>query len=104
MAASIATSKATCHVRSISLPARLHPITLNVEVHLDRLRSSKATSTSNYHKLSGLKDLYECIDDLLQLSVTQRTLSNGQCGKSVDEVLDGSLRLLDVCVITRDIF
>lgn len=71
---------------------------------MDRLRSSKATSTSNYHKLSGLKDLYECIDDLLQLSVTQRTLSNGQCGKSVDEVLDGSLRLLDVCVITRDIF
>ncbi|KAJ9186370.1 hypothetical protein P3X46_001948 [Hevea brasiliensis] len=104
MAASIVTSKATCHVRSISLPARLHPLTLNVEAHLDGLRSSQATSTSTYHKLSGLKDLYECIDELLQLSVAQRTLSNEQHCKSVDEVLDGSLRLLDVCGTTRDIF
>ncbi|KDP36833.1 hypothetical protein JCGZ_08124 [Jatropha curcas] len=104
MAAIIGAGKATCHVRSISLPARSHPLTLSAEVQIDRLRSSQATQSSACDKLNGLKNLYESIDDLLQLPLTQQTLANEKNRKSVDEVLDGSLRLLDVCGSTIDIF
>ncbi|WCJ44675.1 hypothetical protein M5689_025331 [Euphorbia peplus] len=100
MASSIQTSKASCHVRSLSLPKTSHPLTVSVEVQLDRLRSSQSASSSSsvFHKLSSLKDLYESVDDLLQLPHT-----NEQLRGSADKVLDGSVRLLDVCSTTRDI-
>ncbi|XP_002510646.2 uncharacterized protein LOC8267883 [Ricinus communis] len=104
MAALIGSSKATCHVRSISLPARSHPLTLSVEGHLDRLRLSQETAASPCNRLSGLKDLYDSVEDLLQLPLTQKDLTNEQHRKSVDEVLDGSLKLVDLCSTTRDIF
>ncbi|KAJ6736491.1 T23E18.15 [Salix viminalis] len=95
---------AACHVRSISLPSRSHPLNASVEDQLDRLRSSLTTSTSAYHKLTGLKDLYECVEDFLQLPSTQQTLSNEQQKERGEEVLNGSLLLLDMCSTTRDVF
>ncbi|KAB5557749.1 hypothetical protein DKX38_008658 [Salix brachista] len=95
---------AACHVRSISLPSRSHPLNASVEDQLDRLRSSLTTSTSAYHKLSGLKALYECVEDFLQLPSTQQTLSNEQQKERGEEVLNGSLLLLDMCSTTRDVF
>ncbi|KAJ6736490.1 hypothetical protein OIU85_018656 [Salix viminalis] len=95
---------AACHVRSISLPSRSHPLNASVEDQLDRLRSSLTTSTSAYHKLSGLKALYECVEDFLQLPSTQKTLSNEQQKERGEEVLNGSLLLLDMCSTTRDVF
>ncbi|KAJ6931658.1 hypothetical protein NC652_014985 [Populus alba x Populus x berolinensis] len=95
---------AACHIRSTSLPSRSHPLNVSVEDQLDRLRSSQTTSTSVYHKLSGLKVLYECVEDFLQLPLTQQTLSNEQQKEMGEEVLSGSLLLLDMCSTTRDVF
>ncbi|KAL9395416.1 hypothetical protein Peur_009669 [Populus x canadensis] len=101
----IGTSKASCHVRSISLPSESHPLTQSVKVRLGRLRSSQETSSLNCQGLSGLlKSLYESVDDFIQLPLTYQAISNVQHQGSVDEVLDRSLRLLEVCGATKDIF
>ncbi|OUZ99392.1 Protein of unknown function DUF241 [Macleaya cordata] len=88
-------NKVAFHARSISFPTRSNPLTLTVEEQLCRLRSSEqATSSSSIsHNLAGLKDLYESVEDFLQL----------QNEKCVDGVLDGSLMLLDVCGTIRDV-
>lgn len=95
------------HVRSISLPSRSHPTTLRVEEELSRLQawetsSSASTSDSICRALCGLQELYECVDDLLHMASTQQLLSQHQQEKYMDELLDGSLRLLDICGITKD--
>lgn len=101
----IGTSKASCHVRSISLPSESHPLTQSVKVRLGRLRSSQETSSLNCQGLSGLlKSLYVSVDDFIQLPLTYQAISNVQHQGSVDEVLDRSLRLLEVCGATKDIF
>ncbi|XP_061969889.1 uncharacterized protein LOC133692769 [Populus nigra] len=92
----IGTSKASCHVRSISLPSESHPLTQSVKVRLGRLRSSQETSSLNCQGLSGLlRSLYESVDDFIQLPLTYQAISNVQHQGSVDEVLDRSLRLLE---------
>ncbi|KAI4298324.1 hypothetical protein L6164_031898 [Bauhinia variegata] len=50
------------------------------------------------HKLQGLQDLHDCIEKLVQLPLTQESLLQ----ESQDELLDGSLRLLDVCTTAKD--
>ncbi|XP_050363958.1 uncharacterized protein LOC126782703 [Argentina anserina] len=92
------------HTRSNSFPSRPHPILQEVDEHLCRLRSSEATSTSSSsisHKLSGLQDLHECVDRLLQLPLHQ-ALAQEQHQKWANELLDGSLQLLDVCSVAKD--
>uniref|UniRef100_A0A7N2LJQ3 Uncharacterized protein n=1 Tax=Quercus lobata TaxID=97700 RepID=A0A7N2LJQ3_QUELO len=69
-----------------------------------RLRDLEATSsslTSICQKLNGLQDLHDCVDKLLLLPFTQ-TFAQEQCEKLVNEMLDGSLRLLDICDMARD--
>ncbi|XP_043709145.1 uncharacterized protein LOC122658289 [Telopea speciosissima] len=95
--------KASRHARSISLPSRSHPLTLQVEGQLQRLKASEATSSSMCHNLGGLRDLYDSVNDLLHLPLTQRTLAQELGQKWIDEVLDGSLRSLDVCGTARDV-
>ncbi|KAM7260381.1 hypothetical protein ACFE04_016122 [Oxalis oulophora] len=94
---------ASFHVRSISLPTGSHPLAASVDEQLSRLRISQETSTSSSsvlcHKLDGLRKLYECVDDLLQLPLTQQHLSN----ESLDDVLNGSIQILDICDISRDV-
>ncbi|GMI86319.1 hypothetical protein like AT4G35690 [Hibiscus trionum] len=95
-----------CHVRSISLPSRSHPTTIRIEDELNRLNtwetSAVLTSESIFAGLSGLGDLYECVDDLLNMASTQQVLSMHRHEKCVDALLDGYVRLLDVCGIARD--
>ncbi|XP_043709143.1 uncharacterized protein LOC122658288 [Telopea speciosissima] len=101
--------KASRHARSISLPSRTHPLTLQVEEQLHRLRASEATSSSLAssssisYNLGGLKDLYDNVNDFLHLPQTQQTLAQERRENWVDEVLDGSLRMLDVCGTARDV-
>ncbi|GMI66100.1 hypothetical protein like AT4G35690 [Hibiscus trionum] len=96
------------HVRSISLPSRSHPTTLRIEDELNRLKTWEASSSplstceSISASLSGLENLYECVDDLLNMPSTRQVLSKHQHEKCVDEMLDGSVRLLDICGIARD--
>ncbi|KAI3968294.1 hypothetical protein MKW92_032353 [Papaver armeniacum] len=80
---------ASFHVRSISLPKNSHPLTLAVEDQLCQLKAS----SSICQNLSGLQKLYECVEDFLST----------QDGKCLDTVLDGSIMLLDVCSIIKDV-
>ncbi|PIA56797.1 hypothetical protein AQUCO_00700861v1 [Aquilegia coerulea] len=105
MASSSSIKNFSHHTRSISLPSRSHPLTLQVEEQLLRLRSSELATTSSSsicHNLSCLQDLYKSVDDLIQLPLTQQYLSSGTQEKQVDHVLDGSLKLLDICGTSRD--
>ncbi|PKI55153.1 uncharacterized protein LOC116215252 [Punica granatum] len=90
---------AASHIRSNSLPSSTHPLSNTVEEQLQRLRSSEATSSSSSvcQKLGGLKDLYDSVDDWLQLSLAQQALSNQNNRQCAEDLLDGSLQTLDVC-------
>ncbi|TXG64986.1 hypothetical protein EZV62_011980 [Acer yangbiense] len=94
------------HVRSNSFPSRPHPITLEVDQHLSKLRSSQTTSTSSSssicHDINGLQDLHGCADKFLQLPLVQQALGQEQQKKWVDELLNGSLRILDISSIAKD--
>ena len=91
---------ASYHTRSNSFPSKSHPIVDELDQQLCRLRSSETASTSSLtDKLTGLKDIYRCVDDFLQLPVNQNTLYDSW----VEKVLDGSLRLLDICATSRDV-
>ncbi|KAK5843831.1 hypothetical protein PVK06_006289 [Gossypium arboreum] len=94
------------HVRSISLPSRSHPTTLRIEDELKRLKTSEPSALSATESisagLSGLGDLYQCMDELLNMSSTQQVLSMYQHEKCIDELLDGYVKLLDICGIARD--
>ncbi|XP_031407015.1 uncharacterized protein LOC116215444 [Punica granatum] len=99
---------ANAHIRSNSFPSRTHPAIDNVEEQLARLQSSEGGSSSSSassvcQKLGGLKDLYDSIDDWLQMSLTQQDLSSQNNRKCMEDLLDGSLRTLDVCGTLRDV-
>ncbi|XP_048497648.1 uncharacterized protein LOC125496263 [Beta vulgaris subsp. vulgaris] len=96
---------ASYHARSSSCPSIAHPVVDQFDQHLSRLRSSQAASTSSslYQTLTNLKNLYCCVDELLQLPLNQQAVSQNRPSKWVEEVLDGSLRLLDMCTTSRDV-
>ncbi|CAN1134734.1 hypothetical protein LINPERPRIM_LOCUS15920 [Linum perenne] len=90
----------TFHARSNSFPSRTHPTVSEIDEQLCRLRQSQAASTSSSsisHKLNGLQDVYDCVDKLIQLPSTQQAMINEQ-----NELLDGSLRVLDMCNTAKD--
>ncbi|XP_061353261.1 uncharacterized protein LOC133298035 [Gastrolobium bilobum] len=99
-------TKSSLHTRCNSLPSAAHPFVSQFEEHLQRLKGSEATSSfsssSVSQKISGIQDLHDCIDKLLQLPIKQQTLALECNEKWFDNLLEGSLRLLDICSITRD--
>ncbi|XVF68038.1 hypothetical protein PTKIN_Ptkin10aG0170900 [Pterospermum kingtungense] len=99
MASSALNQKSNFHARSNSLPSRPHPLLPQIEENLCRLKFNEAASSSSSigQKLSDLRDLYELVDSLLQLPLTQKSLAQ-QC----NELLNGSVRLLDVCGVAKD--
>ncbi|XP_061352401.1 uncharacterized protein LOC133297301 [Gastrolobium bilobum] len=93
------------HARSNSLPSKPHPVILQCNEHLARLGgASDATSSSSLlsHKLSALQDLHNTVEKLIQLPQTQEALVQEHQEQWVDELLDGSLKLLDTCTATKD--
>ncbi|KAH7574817.1 hypothetical protein JRO89_XS02G0008400 [Xanthoceras sorbifolium] len=94
MASSALNTQISNNTRSNSLPC-IQTTTSNFKFdeHLSRLKASQATSTSSSssicHEINGLRDLHGCVDKLLQLPI-------------VDEVLDRSLRLVNMCSTTKD--
>lgn len=104
MAGPIEFPKTTLHSRSNSLPSTSHPLTICLDDHLRSLKASDATtcSTSSIFKNLGcLKDLYERVNELIHLPSFQKALSHKISGS--DEVLEASVRLLDVCATARDV-
>ncbi|KAL1188512.1 hypothetical protein V5N11_005938 [Cardamine amara subsp. amara] len=97
------------HVRSNSFPSRLHPQAAHVDEQLTRLRSYEETSTSSIssissicQRLDNLHELHEALDKLIRLHITQQSLAQEQNKKAVEKLLDGSLRILDLCNISKD--
>ncbi|KAM3684165.1 hypothetical protein ACB098_11G024000 [Castanea mollissima] len=104
MAASPVNQTSLHHFRSNSFPTRAHPLISEFDDQLCRLRCSEATTSSSAslsQKIIGLQDLNDCVDNLLLLPFAQ-ALAQEQNHKWVNELLDGSFRLLDVCGIARD--
>ncbi|KAL5726324.1 hypothetical protein ACHQM5_009375 [Ranunculus cassubicifolius] len=99
MASSPLNPKASYHVRSISLPSSSHPLILNVEEHLCRLKSSEFTSCSS-STFDNLSALYESVEDL----VSKKAVCIDKTNTCISDVFDGSLRLLDICSTTRELF
>ncbi|XP_028767843.1 uncharacterized protein LOC114725489 [Neltuma alba] len=103
MAAIESNPKFSLHLRSNSFPTAPHPHVSEFEEHLNRLKSPESASSSSLsHKLSGLQDLQDSSDKLLQLSTTQQVVAQDCSQKCVDKLLDGSLRLLDICGTAKD--
>jgi len=94
------------HVRSNSFPSASHPTSIRIEEELSKMRTWEATSTSTSESigtgLSFLEDLFICLEDLLNMASTQKVISNHQGEKCMEELLDGSVRVLDICCITRN--
>ncbi|EXB95400.1 hypothetical protein L484_014373 [Morus notabilis] len=99
-------SKSQYHFRSNSLPVKPHPLFEQCDEHLRRLGATfgatSSSSSSISHKLSGLEDLHDCVEKLLQLPLTQQAFVQGRQEKWVDQMVDGSLRLLDMCSAAKD--
>ncbi|EOA33127.1 hypothetical protein CARUB_v10016465mg [Capsella rubella] len=94
------------HVRSNSFPSRPHPQASHVDEQLSRLRSSEEASTSSSYyicqRLDNIQELHESLDKLIRLPMTQQALAQEQNKKTVEQLLDGSLRILDLCNISKD--
>ena len=99
-------TKSSMHVRSNSLPSAPHPLVSQFEDNLKILKNSDGTTSSSSssvcNKLNGVQDLHDCIDKLLQLPMEQHALAQECNEKSVNDLLQGSLRLLDICSIAKD--
>ncbi|KAL0726079.1 hypothetical protein Bca4012_022172 [Brassica carinata] len=92
-------------LRSISLPSRSHPSTSGIEEALNKVKTistTKSSSESILTGLAGLEELYDCTDEFLKMCSTQRAMSS--VGSDfMEEMLDGSLRLMDICSLSRDL-
>ena len=89
-----------CHLRSTSLPSSPRTSGTNVEEQIQSLTevvsSPSATIKTIVDGLSKLGSIYSCIDELICFPSSQR--------KAVEEELECSLILLDLCNITQESF
>ncbi|KAF8101093.1 hypothetical protein N665_0210s0028 [Sinapis alba] len=101
-------------VRSVSLPSRIHPLSFKLRAALTRLkiwqRSSSSVSVSVSFGsetlllgLVNLTELYGCVQELLESPYVRNTLRHHQKGKLLDDSLNGSVVLLDVCEGAREV-
>ena len=91
--------------RSISLPSRSHPSTAGIEEALNKVKAINTTAGSSESiltALAGLEELYNCTEEFLKMGSTQRVMSSDG-SEFMEEMLDGSLRLMDICNISRDL-
>ncbi|GFP86955.1 hypothetical protein PHJA_000839300 [Phtheirospermum japonicum] len=85
---------ASFHSRSNSFPSQSHSAMNDVEDHLERLKASQATSTSSSSICSNLASLRDLHDEAL----------SHEGGESwINELLEGSLRHVDLCGFSKDI-
>ncbi|KAL5557752.1 hypothetical protein UlMin_033963 [Ulmus minor] len=87
------------HTRSISLPCRSHPLISHLRDGISELRSWSSMAESRTSAwlcdgLTRLKEVHDCLDDLLQLPQTQESLRRQP--HSVENLLEDFLRFVDV--------
>ncbi|KAK1647054.1 hypothetical protein QYE76_064859 [Lolium multiflorum] len=90
-----------CHQRSASLPCIPHSTESKVEVELQglqtRISSPSATIGTMCDGLRRLGDIYSCIEEIMSLPSNQVSLSLPLQRKMVEEELDRSIVLVDLC-------
>lgn len=102
-------SNKRCTVRSASFPSTLHPSACKIEEGLNKIRtweaegSSVVTADTICDGLCRLGELYKYTDEFLNLPLTQQALSHHKNDECVNELMDKSVRLLDICGDTRDV-
>ncbi|XP_073120976.1 uncharacterized protein [Henckelia pumila] len=75
-----------------------------IQDHLCRLRDLEATSAKSIcSNLACLIKLHEEIKNLIEVPSIQQAISHDQCGTWINEILEGSLRLVDLCGFSRDV-
>ncbi|CAA0397610.1 unnamed protein product [Arabidopsis thaliana] len=92
-------------LRSISLPSRSQPSTSGLEESLNKIKTINTTTGSSESilmGLAGLEELYIFLEEFLKMGSTQRVMSSGG-SEFMEEMLDGSLRLMDICSVSRDL-
>lgn len=88
------------HIRSISLPCRSHPLISQLKDGISELHAwvskpdTSRTSAWICGGLSRLKDVHDCLDDVLQLPQTQESLRRQP--HLVEKVLEDFLRFVDI--------
>ena len=101
----MATPKVSSHTRSTSLPSASHPLNGSTENLLRRLSASQAERSSSSaicQNLFNLKDMYVHLNDLIHLPHNHNILTHGPHRGEVEEVLDGSLSLIDISSVAMD--
>ncbi|KAJ9564657.1 hypothetical protein OSB04_000623 [Centaurea solstitialis] len=99
-------SSSTSHFRSISLPSRLtNPSCTKIETKINELKalgSLVVSSESIQSGLVGLAELYVCVEELVRSPKTQPPISRHQNGAFIEDALEGSIGLLDLCGTLKD--
>ncbi|KAJ8425554.1 LOW QUALITY PROTEIN: hypothetical protein Cgig2_027530 [Carnegiea gigantea] len=94
-------------IRSFSLPSKPNLFNERLTEELEKLRIKEASSTSATETisigLSGLADLYLCINQVLSLPQTQQALLMRQHAKCVSELLKVCSNLLNFGSMTKEI-
>ncbi|XP_073020911.1 uncharacterized protein [Primulina eburnea] len=76
-----------------------------IQEHLCRLRGSdimSITAKSVCSNLASFVNLHEDIKNLIQIPSIQQAISHDQFGTWIDDILEGSLRLVDLSGFSRD--
>jgi hypothetical protein len=96
----------SCHQRSASLPCLPHSIEFNVEQELQTLKagisSPSATIDAACDGLRRIGDVYGSVEEMMCLPSNQVGLSLARQRKPVEEELDRSLELIDLCNVTQE--
>ncbi|KAJ1693020.1 hypothetical protein LUZ63_009718 [Rhynchospora breviuscula] len=94
------------HTRSVSLTTRSHPFVLRAEEELNKLQACVGSSSLTHEiMLDALKAIgcvYESINELLCMSSNQNGISHMQHRRWVEQELEDSVKLLDMCSTSRD--
>lgn len=103
MASSVARSNG---IRSISMPTRSHPTTLEIETELNKLKTWESTSLTSEaicNGLCGLVETYNLMNELLNSPQTLQAISKHKEEKWVCVLLEVPVKLLDICGHTREL-
>nr|CAD1835208.1 unnamed protein product [Ananas comosus var. bracteatus] len=90
------------HVRSISLPLRTRPILVEVEEALQRTSHLVLQASSTTLDGFRLGHLHDCVEELLRLPSLRQALLRPDQNKWLEEELEVSIVLLDLCGAVKD--